>query len=69
MDKDRTVYRLTVEDIQNVSNELLCRGLTKTELGKVEIKLGNLIPWYDLIENAIILSDIKKGKNDKTTNL
>lgn len=60
MDNDRTVYRLEVEDIQNVANELFCRKLTKKEIEKVEIKLGNLIPWYDAIENAIILCDIKK---------
>jgi hypothetical protein len=62
MNNDRTVYRLVVEDIQNVANELLGGKLSEKEVDKVEIKLGNLIPWYDAIENAIILSNIKKKK-------
>jgi hypothetical protein len=62
MNNDRTVYRLAVEDIQNVANELLGGKLTEKEVEKVEIKLGNLIPWHDAIENAIIFSDIKKKK-------
>jgi hypothetical protein len=60
MRKDKTVYRLTVEDIQNVSIDYLNRKLNEKEINTVKEEVGNLIPWYDAIENAIILSKIKK---------
>ncbi|MBU1298811.1 MAG: hypothetical protein KKF20_00690 [Bacteroidetes bacterium] len=68
MKDERTVYQLTVEDIQNVSYELLGRKLTIKEIEKVENKLGDTVPWYNAIETAIFLSEIKRKRYDKTTN-
>ena len=62
MKKDKTVYELSVEDIQDVALELLERELTVKEIKLVAERVGDFIPWYDAIENAIILSDIKKKK-------
>lgn len=56
---DKTIYRLTIGDIQNVALELLGRKLIKEEVDVVKKKLDNLIPWFDAIENAISLSHIK----------
>jgi tRNA A37 threonylcarbamoyladenosine dehydratase len=60
MRKDKTIYRLTIEDMQNVSIDCLNRKLNEKEINIVKEKVGNLVPWYDVIENAIILSKIKK---------
>ncbi len=64
MRKDKTIYRLTIEDIQNVAIECLDRELTEKEVNLVSLKLGNFIPWYDAIENAIILSHIDTERKD-----
>lgn len=62
MKKDKTVYEISVEDIQEVAFELLDRELTAKEVRLVTEKVGDFIPWYDAIENAIIYSEIKKKK-------
>lgn len=67
MEDERIVYQLIVEDIQNVSRELLGRRLTVQEIKKVEDKLGDTVPWYNAIESAIFLADIKRKRYDKTT--
>ena len=46
---DKTIYRLTIGDIQNVALELLGRKLIKEEVDVVKKKLDNLIPWFDAI--------------------
>ena len=60
MNDDRIVYSLSVEDIQNVAEEILDRKLRKKEIEKVEEKLGDAINWFSAIEDAIILSEIKE---------
>ena len=59
MRKDKVIYKLTVEDIQNVACELLERNLKDEEISLVTEKVGDFIPWYDAIENAIERSKIK----------
>ncbi len=54
--EEQIVYQLTVEDLQNVSNDLLNRDLIENEILLVTEKLGDCINWYDAIQNAIILA-------------
>lgn len=68
MNNERIVYQLIVEDIQTVAYESLGRKLTLKEIEKVENKLGDTVPWYNAIETAIFLSDVKRKRYDKTTN-
>jgi hypothetical protein len=52
-DNERVVYSLNVEDIQYVASEKLGRVLTVKEVEIVEGKLGEAIPWHDIIESLI----------------
>jgi len=54
--EEQIVYQLTVEDLQNVSNDFLNRDLNENEISLVTEKLGDCINWYDAIQNAIILA-------------
>ena len=53
MNKNKIVYKLTVEDIQTVADEMFDRNLSNEEIEKVEDRIGDYINWYDAIENAI----------------
>jgi len=52
--KDRIVYSINVDDIQEVSNQVLERRLTKDEIVLVVESIGNYIDWFQAIENSII---------------
>lgn len=49
----KTVYELSVEDLQEVAREVLERELTSVEIAVVGNALGNYIDWFQAIENAI----------------
>lgn len=51
---DKTIYQLTVEDLQNVANDVLERELTENEINLLEEKIADYIDWYDVIHSAII---------------
>ena len=51
--KNKTVYKLTVTDIQQVAKETYGRRLTKNEIEKVIEPIGDRISWYDVIDEAI----------------
>jgi hypothetical protein len=53
MNNEQTIYRLQIEDVQNVAREVFGRELTEAELEKVEENLGDYINWFDLIEMTI----------------
>ncbi len=53
MNKQKTIYRLKIEDVQNVALAEFGRTLTDEELEKIEEHLGDYIKWYDLIEMTI----------------
>jgi hypothetical protein len=53
MDRERIIYSINVEDLQNVADQELARELTEDELKKVENKLGDYIDWYGSIAAAI----------------
>lgn len=52
-DGRRIVYSINVDDIQEVSRDVLERNLTKDEVFLVENAIGNYIDWFQAIENAI----------------
>ena len=64
---DKPIYQLTVEDLQNVANDLLNRNLTNKEIELLEDKIGDYIDWYHIIENAIMLN-IDKNADTPTNN-
>lgn len=49
----RTIYQLTVEDLQNVANDELIRDLTEEEIKILEEKISDYIDWYQIISLAI----------------
>jgi hypothetical protein len=51
--KDKIIYQLSVEDIQNVAEENFGRKLTSKEIKKVLDPIADRITWYDAIYNAI----------------
>jgi hypothetical protein len=50
---DRIIYSISVGDLQEVSQEVLERRLTKSELDQVQASVGDYIDWFQAIENAI----------------
>ncbi len=50
---DRTVYSISVGDIQEVAKQVLERDLTKKEIVLVEESVGDYIDWFQAIENAL----------------
>jgi hypothetical protein len=50
---ERTVYEISVEDLQEVAREILERELTEDELTAVGNRVGDYIDWFQAIENAI----------------
>jgi len=50
---EEIVYGININDIQEVSMDVLERPLTKTEINLVEDSIGDYIDWFQVIENAI----------------
>ena len=53
MKKNKIIYQLTVEDIQDVANEELERDLSPEEIEKIKWVIAEKINWYDAISDAI----------------
>ena len=53
MRSNKTVYAISVEDVQDIANDLLDRQLTKKEIALIENSIGDYIDWSQAIENAI----------------
>jgi len=53
MYREKIIYSINIEDLQNVADQELARKLTEDELKIIEIKLGNYIDWYGSISTAI----------------
>lgn len=51
--KDKIIYQLSIEDIQNVAEENFGRKLTSKEINKILDPIADRIPWYDAIYDAI----------------
>ena len=50
---NKTVYELSVDDLQMVAREVLGRELTDEEIARVADSVGDYIDWFQAIENAI----------------
>ena len=50
---ERTVYELSVDDLQRVAIEVLGRKLTDNEIAVVGNSVGDYVDWFQAIENAI----------------
>ena len=59
MNKNKIIYSINIEDVQNVAEQELERKLTAKELRLVEKKVGDYINWYEAILNAIDVLKIK----------
>ena len=51
--KTETIYKLTIEDIQNVAQQEIGRDLTSDEIRKVRVSIPDKIKWYDAIADSI----------------
>ena len=51
--REEIVYGINVDDLQNVSMQVLERPLTGTEVNLVKESVGDYIDWFQAIENAI----------------
>jgi len=49
----RTVYEISVDDLQRVAKEVLERELTVEEIAAIGNSVGDYIDWFQAIENAI----------------
>lgn len=49
----KTVYRLTIEDVQIVAQEELGRELTTSEVKQIVELIADRISWYDAIADSI----------------
>lgn len=49
----KTVYEISVGDLQDVAKEVLERELTHQEVVAVGNSVGDYIDWFQTIENAI----------------
>ena len=50
---DDAIYKLTVEDLQEVADRVLGRHLRKKEVALVGESVGDYIDWSQAIQNAI----------------
>ena len=50
---EEIVYGINVDDIQEVSIQVLERPLTDEEIALVKESVGDYIDWFQAIENAI----------------
>ncbi len=48
----KTVYEISVDDLQEVAKEVLERELTDDEIVVVGNSVGDYIDWFQAIENA-----------------
>ena len=50
---EEIVYSINVNDLQQVSSDVLERHLTKGEIALVGNSVGNYLDWFQAIEHAI----------------
>lgn len=53
MRKNKIIYSINIEDVQNVAEQELDRELTVEELKIVEEKIGDQFDWYEAIASVI----------------
>lgn len=62
--KNKTIYRLSVTDIQKVAKEVYRKKLTTDEIEKLIEPIGDRISWYGVIDDAINYS-LKLKRTDR----
>ncbi|MEW6360008.1 MAG: hypothetical protein AB1696_26965 [Planctomycetota bacterium] len=55
MRKDKIIYSINIEDVQNVAEQELGRALTDAELKIAEDKIGDYFDWYEAIASLIAM--------------
>jgi hypothetical protein len=50
---ERTVYEISIDDLQRVAKEVLARELSDEEITTVGKSVGDYIDWFQAVENAI----------------
>ncbi len=53
MRKNKVIYQLNIEDVQNVAEQQLDRKLTNAEIEKILDRIADNLPWYDAVADAI----------------
>ncbi len=54
MKKDEVIYSITIEDLQAVAKAIYGKRLTKRQLERVSLKVGDYFDdWFDKVEFAI----------------
>lgn len=61
MRKDKIIYSINIEDVQNVAQQELGRDLTDKELKIVEDKIGDQFDWFEAIA-SVIAAQIEQHK-------
>jgi hypothetical protein len=51
--RDRIIYSINVEDLQNVAEQEIDRELTDKEIEFIENRLGDYLDWYGVIASAM----------------
>ncbi|MBS3918778.1 MAG: hypothetical protein KG012_07825 [Deltaproteobacteria bacterium] len=62
MRKDKIIYSINIEDVQNVAQQELGRALTDSELKIVEDKIGDQFDWFEAIA-SVIATHIEQHKS------
>lgn len=62
--KSNQIYLLSHEDIYTVADESFDRKPTRAEIKYVEAKIGDRIPWFEIIEELLT----EYEKNNKLVN-
>jgi len=55
MRKDKIIYSINIEDVQNVAQQELGRDLTDKELKIVEDNIGDQFDWFEAIASVIAM--------------
>lgn len=57
--KDKIIYSINIEDVQNVAEEEISRKLNDSELKLIEEKIGDNIDWYGAIADLFLDLDFE----------
>ena len=53
MNSNKIIYKIVVQDIQDVAQEEIDRKLTDDEINKIIDTIGERINWYDVVADSI----------------
>ena len=70
MRKNKIIYSINIEDVQNVAEQEIGRELSENELKVVEDNIGDQFDWYEAINSVIashIIHETKISANNVVT--